>query len=291
MLGVVRMAKALSPWRALRPILLAGAVTATWLTLSASAAAADSSRDSGSPLGGVTSSVSSLTAPLTGADTPVLEATSPAPTPAGLLQPAVGNVASTADYLIAAVPAANSVVPAGTVTSVALPVAAVVDTAADDLLETVAPPLVEAVPVLEPVLQPVVDLVDATVPTLPLTLPDLSVDAIAVADDAPGRSTDTAKHMRAATGTSSAPAMASAQMLPAAPGSPWTGDPSTHPAPAPAGPASGAGSGASPSGPSGSAAWLDEFGFDLPLPGSFPVSGSRHHAPSPVSFDPGSSPD
>lgn len=312
MLGVVRMAKFRSPWRALRPLLLAGAVTATWLTLSASAATADSSGDSGSVLGGVASSVSSLTAPLSGAETPILEAASPAPSPAGLLQPVVGRVAGTADHLIAPLPVMNSVVPAGTVTSVAVPVAGVVDTAADDLIETVAPPLAEAVPVLEPVLQPVVDLVDATVAAVPVTLPDLIVDGIAVAgeastitdaaagptagaehsaDDAPGRSTNAADHFRAATGASSALAKTSARTLPLAPGNTWTVDPSMPPAPAPAGPASGLGSGASPSGVSGSAAWLDEFGFNLPLSGAFPVSGSPQHVPSPVSFDPGSSPD
>ncbi|HEY8754270.1 MAG TPA: hypothetical protein VIM40_11555 [Arthrobacter sp.] len=290
------MAKARSPWCALRPFLLAGAVTATWLALSASAATADSSPDSGSLLGGVTSTVSSLTAPLIGGVAPTLDAAPTAPSATGLLQPVVGSVASTADHLIAAVPVVNSVVPAGTVTSVAVPVAAGVDMAAGDLLETVAPPLTEAVPVLEPVLQPVVHLVDATVPPLPLALPDLSVDGIAVnvtavdggaADDAPGRSSDTALQLLAA---SSAPAITSGQMLQPTPESPLTGDDPSTP-PAPAGPTSGAGSGASPSGPSGSAAWLDEFSFDLPLPGSIPVSGSLQHAPSPVSFDPGSSPD
>jgi len=249
-------------------------------------------------LGGLTSSVSSLTGPSNGAVSPIFEAESPAPSPTGLLQPVAGSVAGTADQLIAAVPVVKRVVPAGTVTAVAVPVAEVGDTAADDLLGTVAPPLVGAVPVLESV----VDLVDATVPILPVVLPDLSVAGIAVAgeaatitdaaagpaaEDAPGRSPITAERLRAATGTSSAPDMTSARIVPAAPGSPWT----DHPAPAPAAPASGAGSGASSSGASGSAAWLDEFGFDLPLPGTFPVSGSSQHAPSPVSFDPGSSPD
>jgi len=174
------MAKARSPWRALRPFLLAGAVTATWLALSASAATADSSHDSGSLLGGVTSTVSSPAAPLIGGVAPILDAAPSAPSATGVLQPVVGSVASTADHLIAAVPVVNSVVPAGTVTSVAVPVAAVVDMAAGGLLETVTPPLVEAVPVLEPVLQPVVHLVDATVPPLPLALPEPAVDGIAV---------------------------------------------------------------------------------------------------------------
>ncbi|HET7138909.1 MAG TPA: hypothetical protein VFI36_02000 [Arthrobacter sp.] len=249
-----------------------------------------------------------MAAPLPGADTPLLEA---APSPTGLLQPVVGSLAGTADHLIAAVPLVNSAVPAGTVASVAVPVAAVVDLAADDLLDTVAPPLVEAVPVLEPVLQPVVRLVDATVaelPVAPAVLPGLSIDGIAVAtdaasiteaaagpvataehtaDNAPGRSPGTAVHLLAA---STAPTMTSSDMLQETPESPLAGDDPYAP-PAPAGPTSGTGSGASPSSPSGSAAWLNEFGFDLPLPGSIPASGSLLHAPSPASFDPGSSPD
>lgn len=296
------MATVRSPWRALRPLLLAGAVTATWLTLSASAATADSSRDSGSLLGGLTSSVSSQTASSTGAVSPIVDAASPATSPTGLLQPIVGRVAGTADQLIAAVPVVKTVVPAGTVTALAVPVAAVVDTAADDLVGTIAPPLTDAVPVLAPVLRPVVDLVDTTVPSSPVTLPALlPLEEIAVAGDlstvtdadAIGQSAQTAVPLRATTGTTFAQAMTSTGSLTAAQGSPWPGDATTPPAPAPApaGPASGAGSGASPSGPSGSAAWLEDFDFNLPHKGSFPISGSSEHAPSPVSFDPGSSPD
>ncbi|MET3140781.1 UNVERIFIED_ORG: hypothetical protein ABIB13_000473 [Arthrobacter sp. UYEF2] len=302
------MAKVRWPWRALRPLLLAGAVAATWLALSASAATADSSKDSGSVLGGLNSSVSSLTAPLTGAVSPILEAPSPSPSPPGLLQPGVGILAGTADQLIAAVPVVKSVVPAGTVTAVAVPVAAVVDTAADDLIETVALPLTDAAPVLEPVLKPVVDLVDATVPSTPVTLPGvLPLEEIAVAGDisavthAPAaaghvtpdatNSPGTAANLLAVTGTLPLPVPAGADMHSVPAESPWTTDPSTPATPAPAGPVSGAGSGASPSGASGSAASLDESSFNVPLLGVFPISGSPDHAPSPVSFDPGSSPD
>ncbi|RAX47415.1 hypothetical protein DQ354_00010 [Arthrobacter sp. AQ5-06] len=223
----------------------------------------------------------------------------------------VGSVAGTADQLIAAVPVVKSVIPAGTVTAVAVPVAAVVVTAADDLVETIALPLTDAAPVLAPVLKPVVDLVDATVPSSPVTRPGLlPLDEIAAAGktltvmDAPAAATAAEGHITAhatahSPGTSEnfltvnemspLPVPASTEMRAAPAESPWTADPSTPPAPA--GPASGAGSGASPSGPSGSAAWLDEFGFNLPHTGSFPISGSPEHAPSPVSFDPGSSPD
>lgn len=300
------MAKVRSPWRALRPFLLAGAVTATWLTLSASAATADSSRDPGSLPGGLPLSASSLTAPLTGAVSPILEAASPAPSPTGLLQPVIGRVAGTADQLIAAVPVVKSVGPAGTVTAEAVPIAAVVDTVADDLIETVAPPLTDAAPVLEPVLKPVVDLVDASVPCSPVPLPGLLpleetavaggistvTDARAsghVADDATTNSPGASDNLLAVRGMSSLPVPAGTEMHAVPAESPWTSGPSTPPAPA--GPASGAGSGAPPSGASGSAAWLDEFGFDQPLSGAFPISGSPEHAPSPVSFDPGSSPE
>ncbi len=254
-----------------------------------------------------------MAAPLTGAVSPILEAASPAPSPAGLLQPVMGRVADTADQLIAAVPVVKSVVPAGTVTAVAVPVAAVVDTAADDLAETIIPPLADAAPVLAPVLNPVVDLVDATVPSAPVSVPGLlPLDETAAAGgsstvmDTPAAATAAAGHVTAdatahspgssgnllaATGTSPLQVPASKEMHAAPAESPWTTDPSLPQAPAPAGPASGTGSGASPSGPSGSAAWLDDFDFNVPLLGVFPISGSPDNAPSPVSFDPGSSPD
>ena len=202
----------------------------------------------------------------------------------------------------------KTVVPAGTVTAVAVPVAAVVDTAAEDLVEKVAPPLTDAVPVLEPVLNPVVDLVETTVPSSPVTLPGLlPLEEIAAAcenptvTDAPAAAghitTDAATSSSVASGnllavTGTSPPVAAGTEMHAVPAeSPWTTDLYTPPAPAPAGPASGAGSGASPSGPSGSAAWLDEFDFNLSHTGAFPISGLSEHAPSPVSFDPGSSPD
>lgn len=291
------MAKVGSPWRALRPLLLAGAVAATWLTLSASAATADSSRDSGSLPGGLISSGSSLAAPSSN----------------GLLQPVAGSAAGSADRLIAAIPRVNSQVPAGTVTAVSVPVADVVDTAADGLVETVAPPLTDAAPVLKPVLKPVVDLVVTAVPSSPVSLPELlPLEEIAVAGeiptvtDSPAAATAAEENITADAATSSPGASinllaatrmtslqdtAGAELHAGSAESPWTAGPPTPPAPGPAAPASGAGSGASPSGGSGSAAWLDGFGLDLPRPGSFPVSGPSQHAPAPVSFDPGSSPD
>ena len=306
------MVKGLLPWRALRPVLLAGAATLTWLTLSSTAATADST-DSGPLLGGVTSSISSLTAPVTGTLPSLAEVAAPAPsasTPSGLLQPVVGTVAGTSDEVVAAIPAVNTVVPAGTVSAVAVPVAVVADDAAAGVVETVAPPLVEAVPALEPVVQPISDLV-AGVSPLPVTLPSVpdaeailadsttvladspSGDQVSAAKTLPGVAVDRASGSPALSaalaGTSASPSGPTTAVGSADPALPNADDPSPYAALD--GPGSGSGSGASPSGPSGSAAWLNDFDLELLLPGAFPAIGSSAHAPSPVSFDPGSSPD
>jgi hypothetical protein len=312
-LGVVRMAQARSPWRLLRPVLLAGAATLTWLTLSASAATADSSADSGSLLGSVTSSVSSLTSPLTGTIAAPITSPAPAPAPApvapspGLVQPAVSSLAGTADLFVTEAPVLNNVVPASTVSAVTAPVAAVADDATAGLVNTVVPPLAEAVPVLETLLEPVTDLVDGVgpLPELPVgvavsspveALPAGSVTTSIAASGEPDAEptiglagAPTMAPQPAAAGTTAPTALAAAGMRPAAPDAPLTLDPSA--VPSPLGPTSGAGSGAPSSGSNGTAAWLDTFGFHLPLPGAFRISGPSEHAPSPVSFDPGSSPD
>lgn len=275
------MSEARSSWRALRPLLLAGAATAAWLTFSTSPATADASTDSGPLLGGAMSSVSSPAVPLMQPTTP-------------------------ADQPIVAVPVVSSGIPEGTFTAAAIPVAEVADSGAADFIDTVVPPVAEALPVLEPVVQSVVALVDATVPSLSTTLTGLAVDGIAVAgeasavaaaaptatgaapitDRAPSSLTDTFFGLPTLAGVPSTLAAASPEFHSAAPDYPWTGGPATPPAPT--GPAPAAGSGASPS---GSAAWLDGFALSVPDSGSLTVSGSPQHAPSPVSFDPGSSPD
>ncbi|HEY9356375.1 MAG TPA: hypothetical protein VIQ52_08730 [Arthrobacter sp.] len=212
----------------------------------------------------------------------------------------------------------NSIVPAGAVSAAAVPVAVLADDATAVLVETVAPPLVEAVPILEPVVQPVSELVTGTLP-LPVTLPVLTDTGSVLPDTAgvlsgadstvppavSGAPTDIGEeqslggasadvqysgtHPAALAGTSASPAASAVAHRSATPESPLTGQ--LSPFPVPAGPSSGAGSGASTSGPAGPAAWLHDFDLDLPLPGSFAVAGASEHSPSPVSFDPGSSPD
>ena len=319
------MANAVSPWRALRPVLLAGAATLTWLTFSSPAASADVLSDTTSLLGGVTSSVSSVTdklavpAPTTPA--PAAPAPSSAAAPhAGLLQPVVGQVSGLADNIVAVVPVVNQVVPSGTVTSVAVPIAQLADGTTAAVVEVVVPPVTETIPVLEPVLEPVSELVTGTEP-LPVELPELPTltldeevppaaaavvpaEASTAVEQAPAETLvpaessiidapDTATSPQGAVALAGTSSPHSAAI--GAPGSsdeqPGTADPSPAPAQAPAAPGSGTGSGAAPAGSPGSAAFLSPFDFDLPLPGAVCAGETPEHAPAPVSFDPGSSPD
>ena len=316
------MANAVSPWRALRPVLLAGAATLTWLTFSSPAASADALSDTTSLLGGVTSSVSSVTDKLTGPapTTPAPAPSSAAAPPAGLLEPVVGQVSGLADNIVSVVPVVNQVVPAGTVTAVAAPIAQVADGATAGVVEVLVPPVTETLPVLEPVLQPVSDLVTGTEP-LPVELPELPLEAayedgppaaaavvpaeasgavqqapaenLAAVESSIINAPDSATSPQGAValaGTSS-PHSAAISASDSSDEQPGTADPSPAPAQAPAAPGSGTGSGAAPAGSPGSAAFLSPFNFDLPLSGAVCAGETPENAPAPVSFDPGSSPD
>ncbi|WP_146069218.1 hypothetical protein, partial [Arthrobacter sp. ZGTC412] len=194
------MAKARSSWRALRPVFLAGAATLTWLTFSSPAASADVLSDTTSLLGGVSSSVSSVTDKLAGSAPAAPAAPAVAAPSAGLLRPVVGQVSGLADNIVAAVPVVSQVVPAGAVKVIAAPIAGVADGATAAVVNVVVPPVAGAVPVLEPVVEPVADLVTGTaplpvaVPELPVVVPELPVvpvDAgLSDGADLPGGSTD-----------------------------------------------------------------------------------------------------
>lgn len=286
------MAKARSPWRALRPALLAGAATLTWLTFSSPAASADARSDNQTLTGGVTSSVTSVTEELAG--------------------PAVN--------IVSAVPVGNQVTPTGAVTAVSAPIAGVADGATAAVVDS---PVAVAVPVLEPVLQPVPDLVTGTVP-LPVAVPDLPVPvdadtpegATVVPTDDPAAAGDSGTITESPTpsgvpvfsavegpglatspvgtdalaGTASVRGVADATSGINAEQQDNAGPSPVH-AQAPAYPGLGAGSGGSSSGSSGSTAWLSTFTFDLPIAGAVRAGEISEHVPAPVSYDPGSSPD
>lgn len=312
------MAGAGSLWRTLRPTLLAGAATLTWLTFSSTAASADTLPDSPSLLGNVTSSVTSVSEAL-----PVL---SPAEATNGLLQPAAGPLAGAVDNLITSVPVVHHVVPANTVSAVTAPATAAAENVVAGAVGAVVTPVTEAVPVLEPVVQPINDLVGGVSP-LPGGLPALpqlraaseaevvpedtgvsdgaaargpadvaalatesiqSSDGFATATDLAGiaaaYSTSEASYLASYPTSGVSPtAVAGEQSAPSG-GSPY-------PAHAPAPPASGSGGSTSSGTGSGPAAWLDVFDLLLPLAGDSPRGDYSEHAPSPVSYDPGSSPD
>jgi len=319
------MAGSRSPWRALRPVFLAGAATLTWLTFSASAASADTLQDATSLLGGVTGSVSSVAEelPLSAASLAGAAPAVSAPVPdtsSGLLQPVAGEVSGLADQVISAVPVVGAVIPSGTVSAIAVPVAESVDSATAVAVEAVVPSVTEALPVLEPVLQPVADLAADTsvlpLPELPLAVPDDAVPAGAVPDVAvpatlnvSATPTEAVLSEAARTGTlevaesNAAPAgqvlvttayvpLQTAVVLPnSAEEQPGTADPSPAPSQAPPPPGSGTGSSATSAAGSGTAAWLSPFNLTLPPTGIVLAGEFSEHAPAPVSFDPGSSPD
>ena len=308
-----------SPWRALRPVFLAGAATLTWLTFSASAASADTLPDAASLLGGVTSSVTEkLPAPVAAA--PGVSAADPVSSP-GLLQPLVGDVSGLADQIVSTVPVVNQVVPAGAVSAVAVPVAQIVDATTAGVVSAATPPVVEALPVLEPVLQPVADLVTGNAavplpeepvvapvneipaqapaaaqspaaPELPVTTtgqPDSEVTATSGAIEVSGTTTPSAGSVAAT--VAQLPLQATVFAPDISVDQPRTGEPWSAPAQAPPASGSGPGSGTTSTGSSGSAGCLSLFTFDPSLTGAVRAGETSERLPATASFDPGSSPD
>ncbi|MFF1384926.1 hypothetical protein ACFVWT_15310 [Arthrobacter sp. NPDC058288] len=192
------------PWRALRPLLLAGAAATAWLTLSAPGASADTASDSASLLGNVNSSVSSVAdaamnpvedvlaaaAPSILANGPADAAVLPAqPSPAepgGLLRPLTGAATGTLDHLLETAPAVNQIVPSGTGGAVTAPVTAAADGIVTAIAEEVLPIASDVLPGLDPVVGPVGDLLTGvdSVPGSDVLIPDLPVPDAAAPDDA-----------------------------------------------------------------------------------------------------------
>ena len=309
------MAGAHSPWRALRPVLLAGAATLTWLTLSSSAASADTLPDATSLLGGTTASVAAVTDVVQAVPAAAAPAPAPADVPAGLLQPVADSLAGPVDAAVASVPVVNQVVPAGVIEAVSAPVAEVVDSAVADAVSAVVPPVAETLPVLEPILLPVSELITDAAP-LVVPLPDVSAPDVDVAID---HGDSQVASETAETGTTSdqdllssalpgadavvtsgssdagpfvaAAVSGAASALPSPSYQTGASDPFTFPLHAPGVPGSGTGTSVSPGGSAGSAACLDLYDVVLVLPGADGTGESPEHAPAPVPFDPGSSPD
>lgn len=308
------MESARLPWRALRPLLLAGAAATAWLALSAPAAGADSAADSGSLLGGISSSVSSIagTAATQAPAVAALPAQPVTPEPEDLLQPLTGPATGTVDYLIEAVPVVNQIVPAGTVGTVTAPVVTAADTIVAEAAHTVLPAASDALPVLDPILEPVEELMSG-IGSLPLGESEAVTPGLAVVPDIStfdgGFGTDVEPALgglfnAAADSSGLSVTPESAASFPTAPGSvrsstapagslesPGNGEAPPGPHELPAAPGSGSGTSQSSGAGPGGSAWLSTFHLDVPLTGVFRVSGPLQNSPAPVSFDPGSSPD
>ena len=313
------MADSRSPWRALRPAFLAGAATLTWLTFSASGASADTFTDATSLLGGVTSSISSVTdklpvsAAVASEAAPESSAQAQVSTP-DLFEPLVGDFSERADHVGSSLPLVTHVVPAGPVSVLADPIAQFADAATAEVVNVAVPPVAEALPVLDPVLQPVGDVVTGDV-VLPLPAPlekapvvvpaeavTAAMEAAVAAEPAATAAMNVVSGLAAiAESRVSGTAVILAELpepRPAAPVAPdfaeeqsGTVEPSPAPAQVPSAPVSGTGSSVSSAASSGAAAWLNHFTFNPPMTGSVSAGETSEHATAPVSFDPGSSPD
>ncbi|WP_243835485.1 hypothetical protein [Arthrobacter sp. AG258] len=254
---------------------------------------------------------------------PVAPPAGPAPAP-GLVQTVAPPVSEAGYTTISTVPVVDQLVPAGSVSAVSAAVGGMADQIAAGATEVVAVPAAEAVPALEPVADlltratatplplpaPTVDAVLADLPSVVAPVPAAGPEALEALPDVPGMlpeanqgagalptapagssSAGFATVRSAALANTSAPQ--AGMSVPAGPasGQPLPVDPAPLPAQVPAAPASGTGSGASSGGAAGAAAWLSPAYFGFERPGAVPAGETFEHAPAPVSFDPGSSPD
>ncbi|MDD7835662.1 hypothetical protein [Paenarthrobacter sp. AB444] len=187
----------------LRSVMVAGAGTAIWMALSATAADANTGSDK-NLLDSVTSS-SSITVPVPNVPLPAsVKGLLPAdlvnvPVPA--VTPVVQHVAGAVDDAVGAVPVANQILPANTAGTIVNTVVTPVTDPVDQTVNVVVPPvnsLVEPVrlePVTDavnPVVEPIVGVVDTVLPPLdtvvpPITIPPVVVPPVTVPDsDLPG---------------------------------------------------------------------------------------------------------
>ncbi|MBT2520362.1 hypothetical protein J7E80_05030 [Arthrobacter sp. ISL-28] len=272
---------------------------------------------------------SAVTTPARGsAPAPPARSTAAGPSPApaaapAVLSPIVGGIAAPVEAAAGALPSAE-VIPPDTLTRVASPVVEPADAAvgrvAGGLATTVVQPGTETAPALDQPLEAVSDVLAAT-PFF--TTPALTPAAEILNDLGPAPVTTAVPAVPSARATDSVdtaapsvavmaasaggmPAVLSAiagassrlggWVLPATilggPRGPFDGGAHSPDAPLPAPPSGlGSGGGQSVGGPSQSAAWLSSPLEYVPPAGALPVTGQLQHAPSPVAFDPGSSPD
>ena len=181
----------------LRSVMVAGAGTAIWMALSATAANADAGHAEKNLLESTTSS-STISVPLPDVALPAaVKGLLPAdqltvPLPA--VTPALQHVGGAADQVVGAVPVVNQILPADTAGTVVNTALVPATDAVDRTVDVVVPPVnsvlepVRLEPVTDavnPVVEPVVGLVDTVLPPLdsvvpPVTVPPVVVPPVAV---------------------------------------------------------------------------------------------------------------
>lgn len=323
------MAPTRSVWRSLRPVLLAAVAATSWMAFSASAATADSSFETDSLLKDVGPSVTMLTTTATDRTGDILPpAPNEAPRNAGAgpaaaaasstsalaLGPVTHAVIRSTDGLLQSVAVVTDLVPAESLTEVADPVVNIADSVVRGAAEGILPQAGTVLGVLDPALEPIIDL---GVMTGAPAVPDITL-GVPVLDGADKDSSRVTADGLVAAGADGAALLASdpaviasvpgtdgfASSAPCGDQQPSLYSPSVSQPPYPDGdpldvmpdvipamPGSGSagvnGPGAGPATP----AWLAAHHFEIPPAAALPILGALLSSPSPVSFDPGSSPD
>ncbi|WP_309073978.1 hypothetical protein [Paenarthrobacter sp.] len=181
----------------LRSVMVAGAGTAIWMALSASAASADTGTSDKTLLGSVASS-SSINIPVPNVPLPNLVKgivpTQQINVHVPAVTPIVEHVGGTVDHVVAEVPVVNQVVPSNTAGTVVNTVVVPATDTVDHTVNVVAPPVNQVLeparlePVTEvvnPIVEPIVGVVDTVLAPVeaivpPVTVPPVSLPPLAV---------------------------------------------------------------------------------------------------------------
>ncbi len=176
----------------LRSVMVAGAGTAIWMALSASAASADTGTSDKNLLGSVTSSTT-ISVPVPNVPLPnVVKGVVPTNqinvhVPA--VTPIVEHLGGTVDQVVSAVPVANQLVPPDTAGTVVNTVTTPVTNTVDNTVNVVVPPvnqlleparLEPVTAVVTPIVDPIVGVVDTVLAPVEAIVPPVVVPPVAV---------------------------------------------------------------------------------------------------------------
>ena len=294
------MKSKLTVWAFLRLLLLAVAVAASWIALSAAGASADSSPPGGPLLVPSQAAVASVTTVthratdvLAPAESgPVSAPATPPPVALPPLRPVVEDVSASADDALQAVPVVSTVVPAGAVATVVDPAVGTVDGVMGETVGTVVP-VTPGLTTAAPPLPAGVDVPSAGdgVPAQPAELAAGTTGAAPAAvqslHEIPAPRQSFYSH-----GPACDPRIRPAAGTPLLLGA----DPQSRPFhgqadPTPIVPGATGASSASGGGVTAVPAWLSVHDLQVPAARTAAIQGGSSTAPAPVSFDPGSSPD